>query len=399
MKNITHIMALALAIVMLIQFDTLAQQQTGYVASQGGGSSSGGNYTQFSVVGAEPVEYHISGGNFSGQAGFLYRNFLTFIPAYTISGNVVNPEGNPVTAGSISLMKDENGTKIQLASISLDSKGSFSFPEIREGTYTLKVVPTNTATDQPPLLSTYLGGTQTPKEAALFKLMYDTTFVNLPVLREAAPAEDWKGSSSISGILVENKDDGNEGGRLLAGLRTQAGTPMANAQVFLTDPESKTIKFSRLTDKDGNFRFDNIAARKFGFLVEHEGQTFEMAETIDLSSGNTAAEITAVVSEEGMTSTVEQVVTGIEEEMLKNGYVLYPNPVKDKLHIKITGLKPSPLEIKVLDLQGRILMSGKMQLPGESLEEEIELSQLPNGLYLVTVRQGEYLLHRKIIKQ
>jgi hypothetical protein len=397
MRKIISTAAITLLMVLLVSFENLAQVHRAHVASQGGGVSTGGEYTQFSVFGAEPVESNLSGGEYRGQAGFLYKSFEGFLPQYVIKGNVITPEGKALAKGLIALLKDVDGAKTQIASTVLSSTGAFNFPEIYAGSYTLKVIPAEDTSAGLALLTTFLGGVQLPHVATVFALQRDSLFSNITVLREQAPDSTWLGSASISGILVEG--DGSTQGRnsLTSELNANAGTPMANAQVFLTDPATKEIKFTTLTDTEGLFAFDSIASTTYGFMVEYEGKTFEMADSIDVTAESPSIEVTAIVSG-GEMSTSVKVVTASKEDT-KNSFLLYPNPVQEKLSLKITGLSSGPLEINVYDTQGKLLRTKQVTVGGNSLNEEIDLSELPRGLYLVLVKQRDYVNHSKIIKQ
>lgn len=373
-----------------------AQQQPAQVGSQGGGSSAGGEYTQFVVVGGEPVASHLTSNTWQGQVGFLYRSFNTLVPTFAVSGNIVTPEGTALAEGTVSLLKDDNGTKTKVSEVTIGADGSFLFAEVYTGAYTLQVVPVTPVADSLLLLKTYLGGVQLPQDAEVFTLTADKVFANLAVLREAAPEQEWTGESVVSGILVEDNTGGSDGGRLLSGLRTNAGTPMVNAQVFLTDPLSKAIKFTEVTDAEGRFRFSNIASRTYGFMVEYEGETFEMAETLTVDE-NSDAEITAVITDGQVNGTVDQ-ITGIEEDAAQ-GIQLYPNPVRDQLRLQLQSLSPGRLRIQLFDQQGRMLQAKVAEVAGSSLTEELDFAGLPQGLYLLIISQQDRLIKRKVIKE
>jgi len=71
---------------------------------------------------------------------------------------------------------------------------------------------------------------------------------------------------------------------------------------------------------------------------------------------------------------------------------LYPNPTSDNL--KIYNPKNLDYTFSVIDTYGRIVKKGK-------LKNQIDLKGLPEGLYIVSVKdkgQGNALLHKKIIK-
>ncbi len=64
----------------------IAQEHISKVISSGGGYSYGGNFSNFSVVGGEPVASNISGENYSSSIGFIYTSYYR-IPSimYTIT--------------------------------------------------------------------------------------------------------------------------------------------------------------------------------------------------------------------------------------------------------------------------------------------------------------------------
>ena len=387
---------LALAIVCFACVGLFAQQQPAQLSSQGGGISAGAGYSQFVVVGGEAVASHLSSATYQGQAGFLYRSFNNLIPTYAINGNIVTPEGAAVAEGRISLLQDREGTKSHVVRVALNADGSFYFPDVYTGIYTLRVEPVSPEGDSLLLLNTYLGGVQLPQDAQVVELTADQAFANLAVLRESAPEEEWAGSSEVSGILVEDTTGSNSGARLLSGLRTSEGTPMANAQVFLTDPATRAIKFTEVTDARGEFRFTGIASRAYGFLVEYEGKTFEMGEELSVSE-NGSVQVTAVVADGQVSGTVEQ-LTGLYEDA-EEGVRLYPNPLQDQLNLELNSLKPGLLYIHVFDKQGRELQVKVLEVTAGSLQEELDFSALPQGLYLLSIRQQDKLILRKVVKE
>ena len=48
------------------------------VLSSGGGESTGGNYSNFGVIGETFVDYSVTGGNYSTSIGFIYMDTLDF---------------------------------------------------------------------------------------------------------------------------------------------------------------------------------------------------------------------------------------------------------------------------------------------------------------------------------
>ena len=69
-----------------------AQEISGKVVSQGGGVSQGGEYTNFTVIGGEPVDRNVTGKSYFTQIGFLYSRFSTEQNTYDSSALLNAPK-------------------------------------------------------------------------------------------------------------------------------------------------------------------------------------------------------------------------------------------------------------------------------------------------------------------
>lgn len=102
-----------------------------------------------------------------------------------------------------------------------------------------------------------------------------------------------------------------------------------------------------------------------------------------------------------MLSIVNQTTTQLErftamtlntnENVVANDFVIYPNPVKDLLSIK-NNASEAVLSIAVTDLEGRIVLQSPY------IESGVDLSNLSNGVYLVTVKTDKGVKTQKIVK-
>jgi hypothetical protein len=73
---------------------------------------------------------------------------------------------------------------------------------------------------------------------------------------------------------------------------------------------------------------------------------------------------------------------------------VYPNPAGNAMFVSIPGAGEGSIELA--DMQGRVVV--KQQLAGNT-EQQINLENLPDGLYLITFRNGEVVLTSRIVKQ
>ena len=80
----------------------------------------------------------------------------------------------------------------------------------------------------------------------------------------------------------------------------------------------------------------------------------------------------------------------------QNTLSVFPNPAGRELtvHIFATGL----LQLKLADLNGRILKEEIRQLSGNS-STILDISNLPKGVYVLILQNSNEILYRKFIKQ
>lgn len=84
-----------------------------------------------------------------------------------------------------------------------------------------------------------------------------------------------------------------------------------------------------------------------------------------------------------------------EEDYISNKVSIYPNPATDFVNISTTDL-PTNLKLFVYDMNGKMIMSKTMN----SNNYQLEISELPNGVYGVVIQDNFNLIHRsKIVKK
>ncbi len=83
----------------------------------------------------------------------------------------------------------------------------------------------------------------------------------------------------------------------------------------------------------------------------------------------------------------------VKELYNKYHFKLYPNPSNEKISLTINSKNQTGLNIKLTDVLGR-------EIKQIEYEEEIDISDLEQGIYFLTVFQNNQLLvTKKIIKQ
>ena len=86
----------------------------------------------------------------------------------------------------------------------------------------------------------------------------------------------------------------------------------------------------------------------------------------------------------------------VPEEMEKLNFTIFPNPVSDRLHISVQSSNGKTISIQLLDLMGTCLYQNNIM--NTDIEYNIDMKQLPSGLYILHIQQIDSEYNYKIIK-
>ena len=113
---------------------------------------------------------------------------------------------------------------------------------------------------------------------------------------------------------------------------------------------------------------------------------FETTPSFSLGLSVTDGEVTAQATVTINLTDEDEVITSIDDERFEID--LFPNPVTDWLTIDWEAFSAASIR----DLYGREVIF--------STEKEMDVSTLPNGIYLVLIKgTGDKLAYRKVMKQ
>ena len=88
--------------------------------------------------------------------------------------------------------------------------------------------------------------------------------------------------------------------------------------------------------------------------------------------------------------------SGIEQLESVNELNIYPNPANDFIDIETTGISDFQNSyFSIFDITGNLVTKEKMI----QNKTRIDLSEFPNGLYLIQVRNNGKMFSKKFIKQ
>lgn len=90
------------------------------------------------------------------------------------------------------------------------------------------------------------------------------------------------------------------------------------------------------------------------------------------------------------------VITKIEDQLIGAEISLFPNPTTDLLNVNFSGLKAGQSILTVTDLNGRQIAQQNFGTQSGTSELQMDLSNVPAGLYMINLQQGEYQISEKI---
>ena len=83
-------------------------------------------------------------------------------------------------------------------------------------------------------------------------------------------------------------------------------------------------------------------------------------------------------------------------ELATNKFYAYPNPASHLLNISRSNAMQSVSQIEILSLEGRLLMQQK---PANTTAPQVDISALPQGMYLCKITNGNQQQTIKFLKQ
>jgi len=88
----------------------------------------------------------------------------------------------------------------------------------------------------------------------------------------------------------------------------------------------------------------------------------------------------------------------VEEELEREGIVIYPNPVKDIAYFKLKSVQASSLKWQLIGADGTQIAAGKLR-PDPADTYALELNDVPTGVYFLKIQHGNgNVLIKKIVK-
>ncbi len=87
------------------------------------------------------------------------------------------------------------------------------------------------------------------------------------------------------------------------------------------------------------------------------------------------------------------------ENALGRSLEVFPNPAKESVTVTFSSENGRQASIRILDPTGKVIMELNKEIAGESFETVVNLNDLPDGVYMLEISDGELKANRRLIKQ
>ena len=298
-------------------------------------------------------------------------------PTYEVSGQIIDENGDAFTDGKVSAyIRDKKETRL----FDLDDAGGYNL-RLFEGNYVVKVTPNDQSTAG--YYITYLGNTVRSDKG--LTVAVDGVDISVPTIQMIARSEAnlLNGEGKVRGRVIDGEGANN---RLTVG-RILEGTPVSGVSVFLIRVSDEQIMTEVVSDENGDFEIAGIPEGEYVLQVNIDGVPTNLGNsTLTFGVNASSLTVTAVVSEEGVTLSVENVL-GVEDEIK---LTIYPNPATRFVNVQVSG----EAAVRIIDLKGTVITE-------QSFTNEIELNveNLKESIYLMEIRNAEGVSVRKLIKK
>ena len=115
-----------------------------------------------------------------------------------------------------------------------------------------------------------------------------------------------------------------------------------------------------------------------------------------LVTNNTVASGTFALSELRYVSFADSNLGTTNPELAANKFYAYPNPASQMLNVSGSNAMQRVSQIQILSLEGRLLMQQK---PTNESAPQVDVSVLPQGMYLCKITNGSQQQTLKFFKQ
>ena len=255
----------------------------------------------------------------------------------------------------------------------------YDFGQITTGTYILKISLDPASPYFADYLPTYYGNVVEWNESTVINIPSSQSFYQVTLVED----QNLTGPGGINGLL----DDGE--GLMSSG--DDRSSPLEGISILLFDSQEEPITHT-LTNANGEYSFGNLPYGTYKISVEITGleqgvRWVTISEDNPISNGNDFE-----VGENG-------IVNGITELVAEGSLQVYPNPAKDVLNVYLEAAASFEAQLTLSGLKGKTVLMKKQNFAAGVQHIELNVSDLPAGVYFLQITTKRGVVTQKFVKK
>ena len=293
----------------------------------------------------------------------------------TVSG-YTSPSPGQLDTVRVILIEVQNGIWTPIdTQLVIDSAGfaDFNIPVNRIGQFSLlaTLLSGNAANYVP----TYMGNVTTWTQAQTFNLVNGSVFNTIIGLATAGGTGG--GNGGVGGGVNQN------------GLPVTGSAGVPGVQVQLHNTGGQVLKATH-SNTQGSYNFSQLPFGNYKLHVEMMGVAFTPY-AFSITAANPNPQIHFSVSNQGIAASL------LQEAFSLDG--IYPNPVQGQAYIRLSGNEAGRLNVRLVDLQGRLVAQNQYDLTEGMQEFTFGVDGVTPGMYFMEIESaGKHSTQRIVVQ-
>lgn len=342
------------------------------------------------IVPAAPGTYCVTVTHSSGCTATDCYEYDPNYSNFSLKGFVTLPDSNnfALLAGTATLYQYDpvTGEPVEIADTPLGTTPNgivnmYSFGNVAVGEYLVKVTLDPSSPYADDYLPTYYGDVLYWDEATVIEIPSAMAFFNIVLVE----GQGVNGPGVIDGTVTDG-----DGLTANGGDDRGAGDPMPGVSILLLDEQEAPIA-DVVTDENGAYSFPALPYGTYKVVVEIVGLD-QVWYWVTLSAETPAATLNFEVTDEGVTG-IEELAAGAQRIRL------FPNPAGDVLHVALNASASMDAQLMLSNATGSTVFAHHFNLAAGRQNIDLNVSQLPSGIYFLSLVSGREVVSRRILIQ
>ncbi len=206
------------------------------------------------------------------------------------------------------------------------------------------------------------------------------------------------GCGAYHTVTVTTGTPGSISGSIVSGAAkgTSGASPVVGIVVNLEDGANNLITTTN-TDNSGNYNFMSLADGNY-VIYPVDADFSTISAPVVIGGSNQVINNIDFVENVG-SKIISPVTTSVTQVVSKGDISIFPNPTTGNLNIKWNGQPDGNASVVISDVVGRQVYNSDIKMASPSGQVQINLSDLKNAVYLITIKSDNIYYSSKLLIQ